>query len=113
MEESPPDLRRLRETSSRPQRLPLRLLAGPAFLRQERRDSPRGFAQVPILLVIGRETFEDDDRVALRRPVLQAQDREAPYGGVRVARRKGVQERPVGVHGRRAVSREELERKQR
>jgi hypothetical protein len=66
VEAPPPDVCRLREASSRSQRLPLRPLARPTLLRQKPSDSLRGFTQVPVLLVVGGDSLEDDDRVALR-----------------------------------------------
>ena len=105
-------MRRLRETARERRRLQLRLLAGPALLRQIRSDPPRGLAKSPILLVVGGDAFEDDDRVPLRRAVSQAQDREAPHDRVRIAGSQGVQERAIGVDRGRPLPREQLEREQ-
>ena len=53
------------------------------------------------------------DRVALRRPVAQADHREPPHRRVRVARRELVQERTERVDVARVVAREALERDER
>ena len=59
------------------------------------------------------ETLEQHDRLALRRAVLQAEDREPAHGGVAVRRRHRVQQRADAVDRARMVARQELEREQR
>src|SRR5207344_3294997 len=59
------------------------------------------------------DSLEQDDRVALRRAVAQAQDREAPDGRVVVGVGERVQERPSRVDLARGIPREELQREQR
>ena len=46
----------------------------------------------PVLVVVG-EAVQDQDRLALRRAVLQADDREPAHGHVRIVRRQLVQQR--------------------
>ena len=113
VETAPPHLRRLWENPSRPQRLWLRQLAGSALFRQERGHPLRGLAKRAILLVVLGEPLEDDDRVPLRRAVLQTENREASNRRIRVARGQSVEHPPVCVHGGRPVTRKQLEREQR
>ena len=82
-------------------------------LRQGRRDRAGGLAQVGVPLVASAIPSQDLDRVALRRAVLQAHHREAPDRGVRVVRRKLVQQRSERVHVAGVRSREALERDER
>jgi hypothetical protein len=112
VEAPPTKVRRLRETTRNRRRLQLRVLAGPALLRQVRGDPPRGLAERSILLVVAGNAFEDDDRVPLRRAVPQGQDREAPHDRIRIAGSQGVQQRAVGVDRSRSLARKQLEREQ-
>src|SRR6187402_1682172 len=87
-------------------------LLRPGLLHEERRDRACGLAQVGVLLVALGDPLEDLDRVALRRAVLQAHNREAPDGGVRISSRQLVQQRPecvdiAGVRSRQALERDE------
>src|SRR5262245_39759044 len=68
------------------------------LLHEEGGDRPGGLAQVGVLLVVLRDPFEDLDRVALRRAVLQTHDREPPDGGVRISRRELVQQWSKRIH---------------
>ena len=52
MEAAAPEVRRMWEAPSRPQRLPLFQLAGATLLRQERSDPLRGVAKLAILFVV-------------------------------------------------------------
>jgi hypothetical protein len=60
-----------------------------------------------------RQPLEQHDRVPLRRPVLQAENREPADRVVPVRRREVVQERPDAVDRARVVAREQLERQER
>jgi hypothetical protein len=113
MASPPADLRRLRQAHSWPRGLRLHRLARPRLLRQQPRDSLRGIAQLPGLLVVLGDPLENHDRVALRRAVLEIQDREPADNRIRVRRCEGVKERAVGVHRRRPVPGEQLEREER
>src|SRR5207244_157123 len=55
------------------------------------------------------ETLEQDDRLALRRAVLEAEDRQTAYSCVVVRRAEPVQQRAHAVHRARMVAREQLE----
>src|SRR5262245_45621077 len=83
------------------------------LLQEERGDRAGGLAQVGVLLVVLGNPLEDLDRVALRRPVLQTHHREAPDGGIRIASRQLVQQRPERVDVAWMRSREALERDER
>jgi hypothetical protein len=112
VEAAPPDLCRVRQATSRPECLQLRGLARAALLRQQRSDTLRGLSERAFLLVVFGNAFEDDDRVPLRRAVLQTENGQPPHRCVRVARRQVVEQRPVGVDRGRPVAREQLQREQ-
>jgi hypothetical protein len=76
-------------------------------------DVARGAAELRVGLVVGGKAFEEDDRVPLRRAVLQTEDREAAYGRVAVGGGQGVQQRAHAVDRARVVAREQLEREER
>ena len=84
-----------------------------ALLLQRRRDLRGGLLQVPLVPVVVGHALEQRDRVAVRRAVLQADDREPAHGLVVVGGREPVQQRAGGVDRARRVAREELERDQR
>ena len=71
-----------------------------ALLQQER-DRPRGLAHLGVLLVVVGEAVQDQDRLALRRAVLQADDREPADGDVRIVRGELVQQRRACCSRRR------------
>src|SRR5207244_9574954 len=60
-----------------------------------------------------RETLEQDDGVALRRAVLETDDREPADGLVAVRGRERVQHRAHAVDRARVIAGQELERDQR
>jgi len=65
-----------------------------------------------VLVVVG-DPLQHHDRVAVRRAVLEHEDREPPDCGIRIVRRERVEERAVGVDVARVIPREELEREER
>ena len=81
-------------------------------LLQGRRDGPGRFAQLTVLLVVVGEPVEDEDRLALRRAVLEHDDAEPAHREIRVVRRDLVQERPHPVDVAGMVARQPLERDQ-
>ena len=82
-------------------------------LGQRGGDRLRGLAQVLLLLVVVGQAVEDQDRLALRGAVLQADDREPPHGHVRIVGGELVQHRAHAVHIARMVAGEAFERDQR
>ena len=70
-------------------------------------------AELSFEAVVFGEPLEQDDRVAVRRAVPEAEDRQASYCLVVVGAPQGVQLRTDGVHRSGTVPREELERDQR
>src|SRR6185503_10257794 len=82
-------------------------------LRQGGGDRLRRLAQVLLLLVVIGQPVENQDRLTLRRAVLQADDCESPYRHVRVVRGELVQHRAHAVHVARMVAGEAFERNQR
>jgi len=76
-------------------------------------DLPRRRAQLPVLLVVVGDRAEDEDRLALRRPVVEREDGEPPNRRVVVVGRELVQERPDVVHEPGMIAREQLEREER
>ncbi len=83
------------------------------LLPERRRDLRRGLAELTFEPVVAAETFEQHDRVPVRRAVPQADDREAPHSLVVVGGREPVELRAQGVHRAGAVAREPLEGDQR
>src|SRR5262249_22272328 len=59
------------------------------------------------------DALEDLQRVALRRPVLQADHRESAHRGVRIVRRQLVEQRAERIHVPWVVARKAFERDQR
>jgi hypothetical protein len=92
-------------------RLPSLRRVGP--LLEQDRDPARGLAELPLLLVVVGEPVQELDGVALRGAVLQAADRQAADGLVRVARGELVEQRAGGVDDAGMLAREELERDER
>ena len=83
------------------------------LLQKLRRDGARGLAQLRVLIVVVGDPVQDLDRVALRRAVAQAHDREASDGHIRVARSEIVEERAKRVDVAGMRSGEALERDER
>jgi hypothetical protein len=87
-----------------PHPLHLRLASSRAPLPQRLGDLPRRSPELAGLLVVVGERVEDQDRLALRRPVVQAKDREAADGLVVVVARELVQARANVVDEARMVA---------
>ncbi len=83
------------------------------FFTSSADDRAGGLAQLGVLLVGVGDPVEDLDRVALRRAVAQADDREPPDRDVRVARGELVEQRAERVDVAGVVPREALERDER
>src|SRR5581483_7514244 len=77
------------------------------------RDSGRGTTQLRVRLVVAADPLEQDDRLTLRRAVLEAERRQPPDGRVVVRRDERVQQRAHAVHGARMVAGQQLERQER
>ena len=92
---------------------PTRALTSLCALLQCRDDGPRRLPHVGILLVVVGEPVQEQDRLALRRAILEADDREPAYGHVRVAVRELFEQPPHGVHVAGVVAGETFERDQR
>src|SRR5688572_3448450 len=90
-----------------------RSLLRPRLLHEQRRDRARRLAQLRVLFVRVRDAVEELDRVALRRPVSQTHDREAPHRDVRIPRGEVVEQRTEGVHVSGMGARQALERDER
>ena len=76
-------------------------------------DGARSAPQLRLGIVVLRETLEQDDGVALRRAVLETDDREPADGLVAVRGRERVQHRAHAVDRARVIAGQELERDQR
>ena len=69
----------------------------PGLLLQRGGDLRRDLAEVAVEPVVLGETCEEDDRLPLRRAVLEADRGQLADGGVRVLVHQLVQQRPDGV----------------
>jgi hypothetical protein len=96
-----------------PHPLHLRLASSRAPLPQRLGDLPCRSPELAGLLVVVGERVEDQDRLALRRPVVQAEDREAADRLVVVVARELVQARANVVDEAWMVTGKELERDER
>jgi hypothetical protein len=85
----------------------------PALLLEPGRDLRRCIPQLALQAVVVAEPLEQHDRVALRRAVAEADDREPAHRLVVVRARQPVQHGAHRVDHARAVAGEQLERDQR
>lgn len=97
----------------RPHSLQLQLAPGRALLSQALADLARGRAQLSVLLVVVCDRAQEQDRLALRRAMVEADHRQPAHGLVVVVRGQLVQERAQVVDEPGMVTREELERDER
>jgi hypothetical protein len=96
----------------RPYSLRLRLALRGALLAQLLTDLPGGSPQLAVLLVVVGKRAQDQDRLALGRAVVEAEDGEPPHRLVVIVRRELVQRGPGRVDETGMLAREELERDQ-
>ncbi len=82
------------------------------LLDEEQRHRSSRLPHLGVGLVVAGDAVEDHDRLARRRAVLEADDREPPHRHVRVAGCELVEERSIGVDVAGMRSREPLERDQ-
>jgi hypothetical protein len=83
-----------------------------ALLAQLLTDLPSGGPQLAVLVVVVGDRTQDQDRLALRRAVVEAEDGEPSHSLVVVVRRELVQQGPDRVDETGMLAREELERDQ-
>jgi hypothetical protein len=91
----------------------LSLAPGRALLSQPLANLARRRTKLFVLLVVVCDRTQEQDRLALRRAVVEADHREPAHGLVVVVRGELVQERAQVVDEPGMVTREELERDQR
>ena len=97
----------------RPHSLLLLLALRGAFLPQLLADLPRSRAKLAILLVVVGDRAQEENRLALRRAVAQAEDREPTHRLVVVVGRQLVEQRSNLVDEPGMVARKQLQRDQR
>jgi hypothetical protein len=84
-----------------------------AFLPQLLADLARRGAELTVLLIVVGNRAQEENRLALRRTVAEAEDREPPHGLVVVVGRQLVEEGADSIDETGMLAGEQLERDQR